>query len=497
MIAASTVVTAILQGSSVVLLMVLSFVGAGLINMRSALAAVIGSNLGTTLVNWVIATVGFKLNIGGFSFPILACSLWGLLLARKGTRFYNATRFLIGLALIFVALDWLKGSLDLTVDSSSVILKDWHYLFFVPLGFVITLIIQSSSATVTITLAALFNQLLPFESAAAMVIGSELGTTIKFLLGSIGGIPDKKRVALGNFILNFITTIIAVIFLHPIIYIIQKVAGISDPLIGLVFFQTSINLLSIILFFPALGIFANFLDRFFDDKNSDRFSIFIRKSTVALPGDALELARRETIHLIGHAIDLNKMVLGLKKTEEKNWRVNLRQFTSSSWTYEEAYSDMKQLQGEILEYITEIPKSEMTETEIELTGKLMNITRYILRAAKNIKDIRHNLEEFKSNVNDDLYNLYTKLQVKVQEFYSEFEVLVGEPEGVNSKMIDKMNAGNQYQYRESIAAMMFLLKDEKINQLNSSDLINVYREVYSSNKALIQALADLKDVDSD
>lgn len=495
MMLSSTIVTAFLQSSSVVLLMVLSFVGAGLLNLRGALAAVLGSNLGTTLDSWVIALIGFKIDFSTISYPLLALSLFGLLISGKNTKLYQLTQFFIGFAFIFISLEWLKSSVDKTIESDLLGLSHLPYLAFLPIGFLITAIIQSSSVTIAITLTSLYNHLIPFESAAAIVIGSELGTTVKFLLGSIGGISDKKRVAWGNFILNLVTLILAALFLFPLIYLIQNIFYIQDPMIALVVFQTSINLLSILLFFPFLGVLANFLERRFKDDSANQLTLFIRKADPALPGDPLELAEKETIHLMNETIELNREILGIHKEKKEGWIQNLKKFASDSTSYALNYGKIKMLHGEILEYITEFPKSELSETEMVRIGKLVHINRHILRSAKNIKDIIHNLEEFESTANDYLFNLLLNIKSKQKKFYGLFQTHLNETTALNPDTIDHLMTNNRKQYDALISEMLQFLKENKIKELDSSNLINVFREMYSSNKALIQALGDIHDID--
>lgn len=494
MLAASTAVSGILQSSSVVLLMVLSFVGAGLINMRGALAAVLGSNLGTTLYSWVIAYIGFKINLAVISFPVLGIALIGLLVAKKNTKLYHFTTFLIGFAFVFIALEWLKGTVDKSLENYIGSFSHSHYLLYIPVGIFITAIIQSSSVTIAITLAALYNQVIPFESAAAVVIGSELGTTLKFLFASVGSIPDKKKVAWGNFMLNFITMLIAGIMLKPIVYCIQSILNIQNQLIGLVVFQSGINVISILLFYPLLGKFGNLLDNIFKNPLSDKLTKFIRKTAYELPGDALDLAEKETFYMMIKVCEINQEVLGIKTKNEIGLFKNIKNYISGSSSYQENYSRIKMLQGEILEYITEIPKNDMSYKEMEHSGKLINVIRHILRSAKNVKDIRHNIEEFESTANDDLFKLFTTMQQNTKEYYDQFYVLFNEPDKIISKTIDNLITANRKQYDEAISLMFVALREKKISELDSTNLLNTYREVYSSNKALINAFGDLNEL---
>ena len=120
--------------------------------------------------------------------------------------------------------------------------KNYPPIVFVIIGFMITFLIQSSGATVAITLSALYANAIPFHLAVAVIIGSELGTALKLVLAAVGSSSEKKRLAAGNILLNLVTTVIAFIFLYPLIDFVTKIIGITDPLKGLVAFQTVINI---------------------------------------------------------------------------------------------------------------------------------------------------------------------------------------------------------------------------------------------------------------
>lgn len=496
-ITAGTVVTAVLQSSSIVLLMVLSFVGAGLMNLRSALAVVLGSNLGTTLDSWVIATLGFKINFDAISFPILGISLIGLLLFRKNSKLYEATIFLIGFAFIFISLEWLKNCFENPAGTILEYFNRYHFLWFVPIGFVFTAIIQSSSVTVAILLSALYNNLIPFENAAAIIVGSELGTTLKFLISSIGGIPDKKRVAWGNFILNLVTMIFASLLIHPLIWFIQEIITIKDKLTGLVLFQTGINQISILIFFPILGPFAKLLEKLFNDPVSQSITKYIGKIKSKTSEDPLHIAEKETLHLIHHTINLNKNLLGINQNQKIGFKGNLIELVTNYYSLGETYNRKKILQGEIIEYITDIPKNDLTDTELERAGRIINITRHVIRSAKNIKDIHHNLEDFKQSANDNLFSFYENIKNTENEFYSEFQILLNlSSDKTNSALVENLNIKNRKLYEIFIENTINALKENKINELDSSNLLNVHHEIYSSNQSLIKALIDLIEIDS-
>lgn len=494
-IVGGVVVTGILQGSSVVLLMVLSFVGAGIMSFRNALAVMLGSNLGSTFSNWMVALVGFKLNLEEISYPILAIALVGFLFKNKKVKAIN--RFLIGFALLFVGLEWMKGSVSHLVQQFDLTpYLVYSYYWFIVIGFIITSLVQSSSAMVAISLTALYNRVLPFEAAACMVLGAELGTTLKLVIGSLGGLPDKKRVALGNFIFNFATIIISIGLLPSIMTLLFETWSIQDPLIALVVFQTVINLAGIVLFYPFLGSFASFLERRYVAQGDEAITQYIRQSAQPFSNEALPLARQETIRLFRHALDFNRYALGIHNgSTAQSWLQRLKVFAVGGDTHEDAYKRLKILQGEILEYLAELPREDMKQQEVEQAAVLLTASREIVHAAKNIKDSIHNWQDLESSSNDHLHQIYLYRKEEEARLLDSLQtLLVQSNDLVVQEKLEQWQSENRERHQKDIESVMQLLKEEKITELDASTLLNLYRELYSSHKALVAALADLHEL---
>lgn len=500
-IAGGTVVTAVLQSSSVVLLMVLSFVGAGIMSMRNAISVTLGANLGTTLDSWIVATLGFKVELDLISYPVLAISLLITVLLPAREKIKNTALFLTGFSLLFIGLEWMKVSVDGIITGLDIRrYAEWPAHFFILAGIVLTTIIQSSSATMAITLTALYHGIIPFASAAAIVIGSETGTTLKILLSSYGGIPDKKRVAMGNFIFNIMLSVLAGVFLFPLVDFVRDVMGIADPLIGLVTFQTGINIVFIIIFYPFIGNFATFLERLYKANDDESITKYIQPALKQFPDEALKTARKETMRLMMHLISFNRRMLGLKEKEEKNlsWLQNLRTTITKSDRPEIEYGKLKQLHGEILEYLVSLRKENMTADEIEQTGKLIGVARNNIHSAKNMKDIRHNINDLESTVNDTLHSLLHQTLKSEKVFYNEVEKCLLNPHSANTaETIDEMIQFNKSAYDHTLLHIQDILGSDKISELDASTLLNVFREIYSAHKLLLSALKELVDNELD
>lgn len=254
-----TLATAILQSSSVVILMLLTLVGAGLLSLKNAIGVVLGANLGTTFTGWIISIIGFKVDFNILIMPLLAIGSFGQAFLPKNRYFYSA-KFLFYLALLFWGLATMKNSVaDLGSMTNLAALAGFHPLVYLVAAFLFTAIIQSSSAAMMITLSALNSELIPFAGAAAMVIGADLGTTVTAILGSLKGSPDAKRIAYGHFIYNLVIDILAFTFLYPLMGLVQTITP-QEPLVSLVLFHSSFNFFGILLFSPFVGRFTAFLE---------------------------------------------------------------------------------------------------------------------------------------------------------------------------------------------------------------------------------------------
>jgi len=492
-IGSGAVVTGVLQSSSVVILMTLAFVGAGAITMRNALAVVVGSNFGTTLDSWVVATIGFKFSIESFALPIVAIAGISMTFLSGRKRLFYSASFLFAFGLLFLGLGYMKDSIELFVKEFDITgYIGYPRIVFVLIGFVITALIQSSSATMVIVLSALHTGVIPLETAASVIIGAELGTAIKIVLGSIGGIAAKKRVALGNIIFNLLVTAFAFIVLDLLLYVIGDVLGVKDGLISLVLFQSMINLAGVLVFYPFMDRFVHFLEKRYTG-DSITSAAFIDDVTTTVPEAAVEALEKEVLLFLTRVAELN---LEAFHVEEKVFGVQesiataLANRFAGLKSYEARYADIKQAEGVILTFYFKLQEEEMTRDEIKRVGQLVAAVRNAMYAAKCIKDIRHNRKDFRDSADDLKYEYYKYDQLQLIQFYSELNEVFRLDELSRVSWMQKMNRLNQDNYD---SRMHRIYRDGGKDSLEESDistLLNVNREIYSSGKALIMALGN-------
>jgi phosphate:Na+ symporter len=486
--------TAALQSSSVVSLIVLAFVGTGIISLASALGIVFGSNLGTTMTGWIVATIGFKLDIEALALPLVTIGGLGVVWSAAGTWRAGVSHFIVGLGLMLMGLEFMKsGALVATAMFDPTALAGYPLIMFLLAGLLLTAVIQSSSATIMITLSALYAGAIPLESAAAIAIGADLGTTITALLGALAGSAAKKRVAAAVVLFNVVADTIAFLGLVPLLRLITDVIGVSDPLFALVAFHSLFNLIGIFIFLPLIPLLSKWLDRRFREEETPLLR-HIKASDAAVAEAALENITRETWRLIDQAAALNQATFDLPPDatfyDSLDDRNGVAVF-SQEFDYDRCYAEIKQLEGEILKHAVALQSAPLEAQESERLSQIIPSIRNAVHAAKSMKDVYGDLELFRGSVNDRFNAYYGQFREAAREFYEALDTLRTPdiPALRFESLIELKNKSESVHER-----MHRRIYDEvsrgELSEVEISTLLNVNRELFVASQSLISALAD-------
>lgn len=234
-ILSGVLVTALIQSSSATTVMVVSFVNAGLLNLTQAFSVIMGANIGTTATAWLIALLGFKVDISTLAVPIIAFSL-PLLFSKHNNRRYIG-ELILGFALLFMGIGLLKESVP-DVQGHPEILAflqnytQWGYgsvLLFLAVGTILTIIVQSSSATMAITLVMCSQGWIPYEMAVAMILGENIGTTITANIAAISANISAKRAAFSHFMFNIFGVCWVLVLFYPFSHLVMSIVESVGP----------------------------------------------------------------------------------------------------------------------------------------------------------------------------------------------------------------------------------------------------------------------------
>ncbi|MEN8256857.1 MAG: Na/Pi symporter [Thermodesulfobacteriota bacterium] len=486
-------VTAILQSSSAVSLMVLAFVGAGVMTMENGIGVMVGSNIGTTFTAWVVAVFGFKLKIESFALPLIAVGGMILIVFGSPSRFFQASRLLMGFGFLFLGLDFMKTSVESFTQHFDVqgiaAYGLWLYALF---GILITALMQSSSASIAIVLTAVNSGLIGFTMAAAMVIGANIGTTITVLLGSIAAIPSKKRVSVSHLIFNLVTGAAAFIALHPLVWMVSCFFDIAtNSVMALALFHTLFNLLGALLFFPFIGQLSRFLLRTYPD-HKERLTVFLGNTPTEVPDAATASLRQEIIHLFKECQLYNLRSFRIDDKLVFDQPLPFEKSSGKRFQLHDQYDSVKLLHGEIIEFYAKLLNEKLVETEARELERIIFASRNIMNSIKNIKGMRHNLEEFEAADNDFLNNQYKSFRRRLMELYHDINRFLE---------LDTL----QEQYRELLRSIVHLEQIDKrfikdtmkkaasgaIKEIDIASLLMVNRLFNQACRLQIFALKDL------
>jgi phosphate:Na+ symporter len=487
-----TFVTAILQSSSIVNLMVLSFVGAGVLSMRNALGVVLGANIVGTVNSWLVALLGFKVDMGAATMPIIGIAGIGLVIFKENKNYYNICRFILGFGLLFMGLDFMKQSMNsamLNFDFKPYL--KYHKIVFLLIGFVITALIQTSAATIVIVLSALNAKIIPLETAVVVVLGAELGTTLKVIIGAIGGIAAKKRVALGNGIFNIVSTAFGFLLLGPIVILIQNIIGIKDPLIILVAFQSLVNLMGGLLFYFFLNQLGDFLERSF--VKSEKFAtIYLHHASPEMPDAAAEVFEKEVNIFIQRVLFINEEIFVLNEIKGKDYfETNNNLLFEPDMTLLKKYEVIKKAEGEMLQFYALLLKENIDNESLNKVNRLLSAVRSALFAAKSLKDIIQNVKEFSNSSADIKYNRFKDFQKSIDKFNTNYRAIFLAANHDNAaEQLQNLQNTVEADYQQDVLKTYQQVSKGTLTETNISTAFNINREIHDSCKSLITAAKD-------
>ncbi|WP_018233598.1 Na/Pi cotransporter family protein [Thioalkalivibrio thiocyanodenitrificans] len=269
-------VTALVQSSSAVTVATIGFANAGLLTLGQAVWVIFGSNVGTTMTGWLVALVGLDFRIEALALPAIGVGALMYLFFR-GTRLKHLGLALAGFGLLFLGIDVLKNAFEgfaHTMDMGALVRPGIQgAAIMVLLGALLTVLMQSSSASMAMALTAAMSGALPLESAAAAVIGANLGTTVKALLMVIGATANARRVAVAHVIFNGLTALVALLILPWFLGFIGWLWGSTGeapaPAMLLALFHTGFNLLGVALMIPVAPVMVRWLQGRFGSAEED------------------------------------------------------------------------------------------------------------------------------------------------------------------------------------------------------------------------------------
>lgn len=400
-------VTATIQSSSAVTVLIVSFVNAGLLPLTAAVAVIFGANIGTTFTAWVLGLLGFTFNITKLALPMIGLGFPLILSRNRKRRVWG--EFTLGLALLLLGLEYIKDVLPNFQENPEMLqfltgLTENGFLsvlLFTLSGLILTAILQSSSATMALILAMAYKGLIDFDMAAAMVIGMNIGTTITANLAAILANQTAKRAARSHFLFNVAGAFLALLLFRPFLLLVDLIfrqsagASLLDPGVlpslettqrlplALALYHTLFNIFTAIILFPfvsKLAAVSRFLTR--QGSNLQEFRLkYLYRGLMATP-ELSTLEARKKIGEFGKVIAVMFRLVTRQFNEMDGHKFNRLQTKIT-----ESEDRVDAIRLEILEYLTTLSANELTASG----SRMVSAMQRIVESLENTGDLCYEL----------------------------------------------------------------------------------------------------------
>jgi len=488
-------ITSVIQSSSATTVMVVSFVNAGLLTLAQAISVIMGANIGTTVTAWLVSWLGFKADISIFSVPLMAVG-FVLSISKKSQR-RNIAELIVGFSLLFLGLSLMKNSVPDLSETPEVLsfIQGWQghgfgsVLLFLALGTILTLVLQSSSATMALTIMMLNFGWIRFDMACAMVLGENIGTTITANIAAAVGNPSAKRAALAHTVFNVFGVIWALIlfpyFLKLVGFITAGIFGLPNPsgetfsvvagaegaqsdtqtaaLYGLSMLHTlfnTINTLILIWFIPLIEKIVCMVIKDSKNKEDDAYRLkYINAGPLATPELAIEQAFKE----IGHFARISRNGLGyIKDAVNETDPDKFEEYRAKLVKYEEI-SD--RIEYEIATFLNDVSAGEISES----TSIKIKAMYKIIGELESLGDSGESISRILSrrNIHKKTFDAETvrRLNSLIKLVDSAYEVMITNLTLADEARLEEIS--NAYDAEDRINNMRNNLRDEEIESIEN------------------------------
>lgn len=424
--------TTIMQSSSLVSVITISFLGAGLIGLAQGIGIIFGANLGTTTGAWLVAGFGLKVKISAYAMPMLVFGV--ILIFQQSRHLKGAGYILAGLGFLFLGIHHMKEGFEAfkgAIDLAEYAVAGYPGLFlFTLIGIFATVVMQSSHATLVLIITALAAQQISYENALALAIGANVGTTITAILGAFSSNEVGKRLAGAHLIFNVTTGLIAIVFIHQLLLAVDLVsayAGIAetDYTLKLAVFHTLFNLIGVVVMIPFTNHLVRFLERVIKSE-PDQYAQpkYLNESALEFGDAALEALRQETARVYEKAVGVIAKGVSLDKelifSDVSMKQVIKVQNKAVAYNIDDAYErEIKSLCSAILDYTNKITSVEPVIGRQISRIRLAN--QSLLSALKDVKHLQKNMLQYIESDNPEISAEYNHLRQRIAKVMRRLE----------------------------------------------------------------------------
>ena len=491
--------TTLMQSSSLVSVITISFLSAGLISLVAGIGIIFGANLGTTTGAWLVAGFGLKVNISAYAMPMMVFGV--ILVFQKSKQLKGLGYVLAGMGFLFLGIHYMKegfdtfrASIDLTAYSVSGYRGVLLYTF---LGLVATVVMQSSHATLVLIITALAANQITYENALALAIGANLGTTITAIIGSLGANVDGRRLAVAHLIFNLATAVIAIAAIFQLTHAVDWISarlgiGSDDFTLKLAVFHTLFNSIGVVVMLPLIHPLAWLLERILHPKRRTAAQArYLNASSSDLSDTAIEAVRKETLHLYDNALQiisggLRLNIEGIRS--DRPLREAVGDFLAvAPVDIDEMYrQNIKSLFGDIVAYISR-SQVNMTPNQTDELFALRAAGKEVVEAIKGTKHLQKNLVAYLRSRNPAIAREYQNIRYQLASVLRSLENVRQQGDDSGAVLsLDGLKLEMKQYDKQLIARIDELIRGNEISAEMATSLINDSNYAYELTKNLVK-----------
>ena len=491
--------TSIMQSSSLVSVITISFLSAGLIGLAAGIGIVFGANLGTTTGAWLIAGFGLKIDIAAYAMPML---VFGLILTFQNAKSAKGLGYILaGLGFLFLGIHHMKEGFETfkeTIDLAQFAVPGFAgLLIYTGIGIFATVVMQSSHASLVITITALAAGQITYENALALAIGANIGTCITAILGAISANVDGRRLAGAHLIFNVTTGVVAIAFINYILVVVDWVSaevGIASDnwTLKLAVFHTLFNVLGIIIMVPLLNPLVTLLRKLMPDPKPDLVApLYLNDAVAEFPDALVETVRKEVLHLYDNAFEVLAHGLNLHRHDIRSEADLLELAQQPEQLIEFDIDDIygrkvKVLYNAIVEF-TSRSQGQLPQEHMERIYVLREAARDIVEAIKDVKHMRKNLVAYILSDNASIKGEYNKIRAQLGEILRELNILRESGEDADLVALDGLRLQMEENDSTLNGDLDRLIREGRITAPMATSLMNDSSYAYDVARNLITA----------
>ncbi|MEA2050190.1 MAG: Na/Pi symporter [Campylobacterota bacterium] len=502
--------TAVVQSSSLISIIIISFLSAELISLSGAIGVIFGSNIGTTTTAWIVSSFGVKIKIAHYAMPML---IFGVMFRFSASKTYQGLgNVLVGLGFVFLGIGYMKEgfeTLKAGLDLAQYAIDGYlGVLIYVLLGAIATIVIQSSSATVALIITALATGQIDYMNGLQLAIGANIGTTVTAVLGALSSNANGKRLAVAHFIFNMVTGFIAIVFLYQLANLVTYLSeflgiGQNDYAMKLALFHTIFNIIGVLAVSPFTFKLVVFLESLFleENKNIHR-ARFLDLDVIAMPQSAIAAIEKEVIHLYDNSTEVLAHSLSLHRhalfTQNDLSKVVSNSTDKIQIDIDKFYtSNIKGIYGDIVHFAT-LSQDNMNEDEMRKVYYYKIASKDIVEAVKDTRELQKNIDHYLKSKNQIIKDEYNLLREKIGKMLNKIQNLRNQNDDVEvltkieflKKEIEDLDV-------VETGKIDYLIRENLIDSKMATSLINDSSYAYAISKRLIEVATTLWIKDQD